>query len=380
LNSSVVRKKENGNLDFSSFIQERYGFDLAKSFAGRMCEYLVVIDEAERLLYVSEPVLEYAGIRLQDIKGGNFRQLNTKYLQGRHAMLLETLETGINYEGVLEAYDLGNQMVFFESSTMLLVDESGLKAGAMLFARDVTARVNGNKQMQQYETMKTINSFASSMSHHLKNPLTAVRGFVQLIKSGVVPENTEQYSAWALEELVRIEEILERISHLAMPSEGQQLIPLPNLLQAIKRSLQTTATTMQIKVQMDDDPPTVIVKGHYEQLREAVMCLVHNGMEAMPAGGHMAVTAHYHTPQAMVEIRVVDQGSGYYNPDNVFQPFFSTSVDRTGLGLNIAEHVAMAHRGYIKLRPNENGIGTTASLFLPAAVNISCDAAGISMN
>lgn len=167
---------------------------------------------------------------------------------------------------------------------------------------------------------------------------------------------------------------------LAMPSEGQELITLPSLLQGVKRTLQTTAATMKVKAQIDDNPPAVIIKGHYEQLREAIMCLVHNGMEATEEGGNLLVSAHYHRSIAMVEIRIIDEGLGCNNLENIFQPFFSRSVDRTGLGLNIAEHIAMVHRGYVRLQPNPIGSGTVASIFLPAAVNISCEAAGISVN
>lgn len=379
MNVISVVKDQMGNLDISTIIKQ-LGFDLDRSLAGRTGEYLVVIDDQERLVYATDWALDWVGARLEEVKGKNYRQLKAKYLHDRHSILLETLETGINYEGVMEAFDLGSKIFYVESSTMLLVNAEGHKVGALLFARNVTARVNGTKQMQQYETMKTVNAFASSMAHHLKNPLTAVAGFLQLIFNKTAPESNDQYCEWALEELHRIEEVLDRISHLAFPSGGQQLIVLPDLLQGIKRSVQTTATTMQVMVQMDEHPPEVIIKGHYEQLREAVLCLVHNGMEAMTSGGYLTVSAHYHRSMAMVEIRVVDRGAGGYNLDNIFQPFYSSHVDRTGLGLNIAEHIAMIHRGYIKLQPNEMGMGTRASLYLPAAVNIFGETAGIGVN
>ncbi|MGE5380479.1 MAG: two-component system sensor histidine kinase NtrB [Methylocystaceae bacterium] len=379
MNSISIVKDQMEPLDISAVIKQ-LGFDLDRSLAGRTGEYIVVIDEQERLIYATDWALEWAGVRLEEIKGKNYRQLKAKYLNDHHSILLETLETGINYEGILEAFDLSKQIFYVESSTALLVNSEGLKVGALLFARNVTARINGAKQMQQYETMKTVNAFASSMAHHLKNPLTAVAGFIQLIQHQTAPENNEQYCEWALEELHRIEEVLDRISHLAFPSGGQQLIALPDLLQGIKRSMQTTATTMKVKVQMDENPPEVIIKGHYEQLREAVLCLVHNGMEAMPSGGYLTVSAHYHRSLTMVEIRVVDRGAGGYNPDYIFQPFYSSHVDRTGLGLNIAEHIAMIHRGYIRLQPNETGMGTKASFYLPAAVNIFRETAGIGVN
>ncbi|MGE5455376.1 MAG: histidine kinase dimerization/phospho-acceptor domain-containing protein [Methylocystaceae bacterium] len=371
MNSSLVREGKNEYLDIRGLIHNLFGVDLDKSLAGRDHEYVVIIDEWEHLVYASDCALNWFHLSLLDLKGQNYREIKAQYLQNRHSILLETLVTGVNYEGKMEVFDLGSHKVYIECSTVILVDTKGHKVGALLYARDVTARVISTKQIQQYETMKTINNFASSMSHHLKNPLTAVTGFVQLIKDQVAPENTEQYCLWALEELQRIGDVLERISHLAESSEGQELIALPDLLQGVQRSLHTAAATMKVNLQMDEEPPAVIVKGHYEQLREAMLCLINNGMEAMPAGGQLGVRALYHQHLGMVEIKVIDQGTSGYNAESVFQPFYSSNVDRTGLGLNIAEHIAMVHRGYVRLVPNESGCGSTASLFLPAAVNIS---------
>lgn len=380
MSSGIAQKKQIRPWDFRSFVHNTIDIDWDKSIAGRQHEAIMVIDTDCKLVYASDGLASWLETGPDNARGLSYQLVMEKVLHNRHSVLVDTLETGVNYESVLETVKIDNRVMTIEYSTMLLVNDSGSKIGALLYLHDVTARVTGLKQMQQYETMRTVNNFAASMSHHLKNPLTAVAGFLQLIKDQDEEGASSQYCDWALEELDRIRDILERISLLAMPSEGQELITLARLMQGVKRTLQTTARTMQVKVQIDDNPPAVIIKGHYEQLREAIMCLVHNGMEATEAGGNLTMSSHYHRSLAMVEIRIVDEGLGCTNLETIFQPFFSRSVDRTGLGLNIAEHIAMVHRGYIRLLPNQTGSGTVASFFLPAAVNISGEAAGISIN
>lgn len=386
MNSSVAKKADSKIRIFPWSAPEQSDIDFEKSLEGRNNEGIIAINRSAQLIYTSENILNAingmnaANITLDEVRNYDYRLFLQKYLSNRHSLLLETLDTGINYEGVIETIEINESPMYLECSTMLLVDTGGNKAGAILYIRNITAHINGVRQMQQFETMKTVNNFATSMSHHLKNPLTAVIGFLQMIKSQVSPENTVRYCDWALEEVDRISGVLDKISHLAMPSGGHQLIEISALLQAVKRSLQIAAVTMQVQIKIDEAPPQVIIKGHYEQLREAIMCLVHNGMEAMPAGGQLEVKIKYHQETAMVEFRVIDQGIGYHNAKSLFQPFYSTSVDRTGLGLNIAEHVAMIHRGYIRLKPNDTGVGTIASLFLPAAINISDEEAGVGVN
>jgi hypothetical protein len=89
MNVISVVKDQMGNLDISTIIKQ-LGFDLDRSLAGRTGEYLVVIDDQERLVYATDWALDWVGVRLEEVKGKNYRQLKAKYLHDHHSILLET--------------------------------------------------------------------------------------------------------------------------------------------------------------------------------------------------------------------------------------------------------------------------------------------------
>jgi two-component system NtrC family sensor kinase len=109
---------------------------------------------------------------------------------------------------------------------------------------------------------------------------------------------------------------------------------------------------------------TAAVEGDADQLRRVLLNVVHNGLEAMQArGGELRVQVRADGERAQVRVR--DQGTGVEDVERIFEPYYTTKVKGTGLGLLIARQIVEEHAGRIRVE-SEPGVGTEVTIELPA--------------
>ncbi len=144
---------------------------------------------------------------------------------------------------------------------------------------------------------------------------------------------------------------------------------LDRLVSSAIESAKQAVPSSQVRVtaQVSPQHPPLMLDGH--MLRQAVMNLVTNAIQAMPRGGEVRVAADVeeHPGRSLVRIEVTDQGVGI-SPQvqsRMFEPFFTTKATGTGLGLAVVKRIIDAHHGEIEVR-TAAGLGTTFTLRVPA--------------
>ncbi len=221
-------------------------------------------------------------------------------------------------------------------------------------------------EMHKSEKLNIISELAASVAHEVRNPLTVVRGFIQLLESSEEVKNKE-YMRLVLTELDRAEGIISDYLNLARPQiEVKQRIHLSSQLFEVT-TLMSSFAAMQgvyLQVEIEDQLYTI---GDKAKLKQAIMNIVKNGVEAIQQNkGYLKVTALQTGDEIVIKVKDSGVGMTKEQIERLGQPYYSLKEKGTGLGLMVTFSIIQAHNGKITYK-SEIGKGTEAIITLPAA-------------
>jgi signal transduction histidine kinase len=226
------------------------------------------------------------------------------------------------------------------------------------------------EQLVQAEKLASIGEMSAAVAHGLRNPLASLRAAAQLVRRHPTsPAATEHLDA-IVEEVDRLD---RRISHLLSFSRPAPFHPvsesLPRLIDELLPAVATPMRDQRVELEMAVPPGLPPVRVDPMQLEQAILEIVSNALDAMPAGGRLRIGAFLANGDgpATVVLEVSDTGGGIPAQvlPSVCEPFFTTRQEGTGLGLAIAKRYVEQNGGRLEIvsRPGE---GTTVRLRLPA--------------
>ncbi|WP_242212079.1 sporulation sensor histidine kinase KinB [Bacillus cereus group sp. BfR-BA-01383] len=223
-------------------------------------------------------------------------------------------------------------------------------------------------EMQKSEKLNIVSELAASVAHEVRNPLTVVRGFIQLLESTEDVKNRE-YMRLVLAELDRAEQIISDYLNLARPQiEKKEHICLSAQLIEMTTLMSSFAAMQGVYLQVEISESLYTI-GDKTKLKQAIMNVVKNGIEAIQGNkGYLKVTAIQ--KDETIVIRVKDSGVGMTKEQlaRLGQPYYSLKEKGTGLGLMVTFSILQAHNGTLEYK-SESGKGTEAIIILPAVRN-----------
>jgi PAS domain S-box-containing protein len=288
-------------------------------------------------LYTPEPDSLYKGrLELQ----GDLRNLKvgfqTKSGQARHGLLST------------EQLDVGGQRLILSVVT------------------DVTELVNLQKEMRRLDRLNLVGEMAASIGHEIRNPMTAVRGFLQLLAHEDNSGNKVYYELM-ISELDRANDIISVFLNLA-GNKSVELRPnsLNDLIHTIYPLLSAEVLHGDKNLVMELGPVDPVLLDEKE-IRQLIVNLCHNGLESMPAGGALSIKTWQQGDEVI--LMVSDQGAGIDDDlmERIGTPFVTTKPEGTGLGLPVCFSIAHRHRARIEIQTGE--AGTSISVIFPAHQN-----------
>ena len=229
--------------------------------------------------------------------------------------------------------------------------------------RDLTERKQAEEMMLQSEKLSVAGQLAAGIAHEIRNPLTSIKGFLQLMQSDKC-EN-KQYFEIIFSELNRIELILSELLMLAKPQESKfKKENINNILNEITTLLETEANLKNVLIEKKLSSTIPEINCDQNQLKQVFINFIKNAIEAMPKGGVVSVTTK--EVENEIEVTVKDNGIGIPKKilEKIGQPFVTTKKSGTGLGLMISFKIIENHKGTIKVN-SEEGKGTTFTIRLP---------------
>ncbi|PFO10222.1 PAS domain-containing sensor histidine kinase [Bacillus sp. AFS076308] len=234
-----------------------------------------------------------------------------------------------------------------------------------IIIRDVTERKKTHELLLNSEKLNVAGQLAAGIAHEVRNPLTAIKGFLQLMESE--DKGNKSYFDIIESEMDRIELILSELLVLAKPHELKfGPIDLITLLENVKTLIDTQAVINGIRIETKYNYQNFTINSDQNQLKQVFINILKNAVEAMPQGGFITIEVKQYGCN-MVKIFFKDTGFGM-SPEilkRVGEPFFTTKEDGTGLGIMISKQIIENHGGTINIWSDEQG--TMIEVILPIA-------------
>lgn len=211
-----------------------------------------------------------------------------------------------------------------------------------------------------------IGQMAAGMAHEVKNPLTAVRGFAQILEEKVSPDNNlNKYAHIIIEEVDAASSVINDFLRLSQPShpllESHSLGTLVKDIVTLVKP-QALLKNIQIECQSLKIPSSCFIDG--KQIKQVLLNICQNAIESMPNGGYLFITVAYENEHFCITVSDTGSGMSEDTIKNIFVPFFTTKNSGTGLGMFVCQSIIGAHKGKIQVLSKE-GIGTHCMLYLP---------------
>ncbi|WP_036654774.1 ATP-binding protein [Paenisporosarcina sp. TG-14] len=231
---------------------------------------------------------------------------------------------------------------------------------------DDTEKIHLRKQIEHLRSLSTLGQLAASIAHEIRNPMTSLKGFTQLLSHQVTKEGS-QYLSIIESELNRMDSILNEFLVLSKPTEKSfRFISLSSLISQVVDFMHPQGILKNIEFDyVSCDQGSDCILGDSYELKKVFMNILKNAIEVMPKGGKVTITQNL-IENNQVRVSVTDQGEGITADQmhKIFLPFYTSKQQGTGLGLPHAVQTIEDHGGYIDVESEINQ-GTTFNLVLP---------------
>ncbi len=251
----------------------------------------------------------------------------------------------------------------------------GALSGVLLIADDVTERLAMRRRMLQSERFAAIGKLSAQVVHEVRNPLNSIG-----LNTEVLADDIERLArgeadiaevrgilASIQREVTRLGTVTEQyLSYARLPPPSLENEDLNTLIRDLLAFLQGEFVARNVRVDAEYDETLTPIAADADQVRQALLNIVRNSTEAMPEGGLIRLRTVSEKPFAVIEIADNGCGMSAETARRIFDPFYSTKRDGTGLGLSLTRQIIETHGGEIECESKE-GKGTTFTVRLPFA-------------
>lgn len=223
-----------------------------------------------------------------------------------------------------------------------------------IIVRDLSEQKITQELMMKSEKLSVAGQLAAGIAHEIRNPITSIKGFLQLMESDI-PEKKDYFEVVS-SEINRIETILNELLALAKPKvSDMKEVNLIELVNQVVTLLNTDAIMKDIEINPVFNCSRCKVICDENRIKQVFINFIKNAMEAMPAGGKVMIEVEQ--SDLVTVIRFTDEGEGI--PEEIAgrigEPFFTTKSDGTGLGIMVSKQIIENHSGKVMISSDTNG-------------------------
>ncbi|MEW6695829.1 MAG: ATP-binding protein [Bacillota bacterium] len=334
-----------------------------------MSQGVVILNKEGEVTFFNRAAEEIWTMPASEIIGKNFNCLAQGRCQRSEALLLQTIHEARPFTNIECKCRNDQHDKFLLVNTSLLQDDNGAVSGAIGIYTDVTELRRQETRIKEQQKLAVVGQMAAGMAHEIRNPLTSVRGFAQLIgeKMGSDNDPFKEYLEIMIQEIDQADSFINNFLQLARPKPPAMQSCSPNdIITSFVQIFESQAFLQGVKLVTDlgkDLPPIVIDR---DQIKQVLLNLCQNALQAIKTQGTITLSTNYHREEKEVCLSVQDDGVGISPQylDKLGTPFFTTKDNGTGLGLSISYTVVDRHKGRIEVS-SKPGEGTCFSIYLP---------------
>ncbi len=267
------------------------------------------------------------------------------------------------------AKDGGHRIL--EMGTAVIRESDGRAVGHIVLFSDLTEKKELEDRVKRADRLAALGTLAAGLAHEIKNPLTAIRTFVQLMpERHERPDFLEKFNRTVPRELDRVNNLLEDLLDLVRtPTLNISRVHVADCVGHVLETLEPEIEKRGVVVDLAIDADIQPVSADAEYLSRAIFNIVLNAVQAMPQGGTLGISSEVRNvpgEEKTVLINISDDGFGILEEhlDQIFNPFFTDKEGGTGLGLAVTNKIIEDQDGSITVR-SERGKGTDFTISLP---------------
>jgi len=227
------------------------------------------------------------------------------------------------------------------------------------------------EQLRRAERLSALGELSAALAHEIRNPLGSIRGTAEILKDDFQTGDSKyEFLQILIKETDRLNRVVEDFLRLARPIQVEQetcdlLAELGEVVTLASAEAKTRGVVLTVQ-----PAQLPAIRGDCKKLRQVFLNLVLNGLQAVPRGGSLTISATFTGSQGavspFVELAFTDTGEGIEPAvlRRIFEPFFTTKPGGTGLGLAITQRIVESHGGSIEVE-SKVGRGTTFKVRLP---------------
>ncbi|KXG10343.1 Sporulation kinase A [Anoxybacillus sp. P3H1B] len=272
----------------------------------------------------------------------------------KKGMMTRTEESFMTTNGEFKTFDVIKVPLFHEN---------GERKGLLTIGRDITQQKLAETLLLKKEKLSVVGELAAGIAHEIRNPLTSIKGFMQMMKEA--KKTNEWYIEIVLNELERIDQIVSELLVLAKPqSHCYKPFLLSDATGYVIHLISHEAVLNNVDISIENTAPHAQIHGDKNQMIQVLINIVKNAIEAMPQGGRLRL--HIQEEGENVHVTIADTGVGIAKDrlKKIGEPFFTLKEKGMGLGLTTSMKIVQEHKGTLRIE-SELGKGTTVHLLLP---------------
>ena len=221
------------------------------------------------------------------------------------------------------------------------------------------------EQLLQAEKLASLGELSAGIVHEVRNPLASIKGAVEILEDELTPASPRrEFADLAKTEIDRLDRLVGEFLRFAKPA-ALSIEPndLNRIINSVVSLLENRALSQNVVIEryLTDDLPEVMADG--EQIKQVILNLTINSLQAMPAGGLITLRTFETSRGCAFEIEDTGGGINAKLLSKIFDPFFTTKDKGIGLGLSVAHKIVSQHHGRLTFRPGHEG--SVFELYLP---------------
>ncbi|EJR2893595.1 two-component system sensor histidine kinase AtoS, partial [Escherichia coli] len=283
-----------------------------------------------------------------------------------YSPVLDTLEHGTEHVALEISFPGRDRTIELSVTTSRIHNTHGDMIGALVIFSDLTARKETQRRMAQAERLATLGELMAGVAHEVRNPLTAIRGYVQILRQQTGDPIHQEYLSVVLKEIDSINKVIQQLLEFSRPRHSQwQQVSLNALVEETLVLVQTAGVQARIDFISELDNELSPINADRELLKQVLLNILINAVQAISARGKIRIrTWQYSDSQQAISIEDNGCGIDLSLQKKIFDPFFTTKASGTGLGLALSQRIINAHQGDIRVA-SLPGYGATFTLILP---------------
>lgn len=321
---------------------------------------LVITDNNDAIKYASKKFCDITKYSEEELIGATHHDL---LYSGYHSEdffreIREYIELGKIWKGEICNKAKDGSLYWVDCTIIPFRDRNGKTYQHFSIQFDITEQKNTEEMLQKTEKLSLVGELAAGIAHEIRNPLTTIRGFVQILDH-FSEEKKYLYSKTILEEIDRINFIVSEFMVFAKPHSIEfKACSLFDIIRNVVHLLNAESTMKNVEITEAYHQNDIYIYGEKNQLTQVFLNMLKNAIDALPNGGKINISSSLNEENVIISIQDNGIGMSSEQVSKIGEPFYTLKENGNGLGLMVSYKIIENHRGRITVESEINK-GTT---------------------